>query len=671
MAGAIYTKMRKWAWRDPFSIAVTSLYVLAGAVLAWLAISGILSRAGEPAAPLDDTFIHLQFARSFAEAKPLVYSGEKAVAGATSLLWPALLSPFWAVGLKGSLLLWPAWCLGFLCLTLTAHETRKLSEELSGRGVGAAAGGMVIAFGGLVWCAASGMEILLFTWLLTRATRRSTEYFENQAPPSWELVVLAWLAPLARPEGILATLLVVLALAIRAPKSRWQLSGFAALGLLLTPGINKLATGSATTTTAQVKWLFHSPYLSADELLATITYNTRQLFSVLLNGELWSVVFIPEGSAPVTWLALPALLWAGFARNRLPRAMMALILALGMLIPTTYDSFLWNRLRYLWPFAPGWFVALGALSTALGYLAGLLSPKLRRLELGVAAGLLLALATKLPWTLRDLGESAAAIHRQHVELGRWAKDNLPKTARLGVNDTGAIAYYSERTTFDIVGLTTPDEARYWVAGAGSRFEHYEKLGPSRLPTHFIVYPNWFMLSPLLGKALTARSVYGATILGGTTKVAHQADYWSLGSGAEPTIASGKIEDALDVADLESEAVHTYRLLDATQRNNQVFTSTTSPTVDGGRGARRREIFELACGPKKRWVARFVARKAQTLQLQVDNVTAGHFALRGSGDFEEVIVVLPTRTRAASRCTFRVDTSAGADFAALHYWLLGD
>ena len=36
-------------------------------------------------------------------------------------------------------------------------------------------------------------------------------------------------------------------------------------------------------------------------------------------------------------------------------------------------------------------------------------------------------------------------------LGRWAKDALPEDARIGLNDTGAIAYFGDRRTFDIVG----------------------------------------------------------------------------------------------------------------------------------------------------------------------------------------------------------------------------
>src|SRR5207237_2373235 len=114
---------------------------------------------------------------------------------------------------------------------------------------------------------------------------------------------------------------------------------------------------------------------------------------------------------------------------------------------------------------------------------------------GLVAGAFVGLfLSRMDWTLDDVAQSASGIDRQQVALGRWAKDALPASARIGVNDTGAIAYFGERATFDVVGLTSRDEGRYWVAGAGSRLEHYERLraaDPAALPTHFIVYPEWF------------------------------------------------------------------------------------------------------------------------------------------------------------------------------------
>jgi hypothetical protein len=154
----------------------------------------------------------------------------------------------------------------------------------------------------------------------------------------------------------------------------------------------------------------------------------------------------------------------------------------------------------------------------------------------VFAGVLIiaAPASQLPETFEDLARSASAIHDQQVSLALWARDNTPKEARLGVNDAGALAFYSERPTFDVVGLTTKGESRHWVEGPGSRFEHYEHLPRALLPSHWIVYPEWFAIPPLLGEHLTSRTV-NATILGGHTMSAHLMDASALGSGNLPDL----------------------------------------------------------------------------------------------------------------------------------------
>ena len=241
------------------------------------------------------------------------------------------------------------------------------------------------------------------------------------------------------------------------------------------------------------------------------------------------------------------------------------LLALTIFAPCFYLTFLWNRLRYLWPFATGWMIGLACLARIVGDVAGLFRSRWR-IATGIACGVFVgSFASKLEWSIEDVGQSASGIARQQVALGRWARDNLPAEARIGVNDTGAIAYYSNRRTFDIVGLTTRDEARYWVAGAGSRLEHYERLAdkaPSILPTHFIVYPEWMAMNMCLGEPLKEATVTDSTILGGQTMRAYRADWSKLGSGERPWTQAGELIDALDVADLESEAEHEYDLFRA-------------------------------------------------------------------------------------------------------------
>jgi hypothetical protein len=658
----LQTRARKAA-RTPWPYLVTAC------ALGAFASHQVLRRAGAPAVPLDDAYIHFQFARSFAQGKPFVYSpGTAPVAGATSLLWPLLLSIPQLCGVAGLALIPWAWLFGWLCLAGLAYDTARAAARITSDGIAALCGLAVLAFSANAWFATSGMEVVPLGWILIRTARRSAEWFEGDRSHRRELIALAWLGPLMRPEGSLATMFVVSALIFgERPAARRALQALAALvGVLVPACLNLLLTGHATQTTALVKWLPLNPYLHSGEVLGTMLDNAQIFFGTLLDGKVWSAVFVPQHARILACCALPALLYAGSARGVSSRAWLLTALGLGILIPTSYDSFLWNRLRYLWPFAAPWLIGLGALCDQLGELAARLSARLGLARYALMAGLIGALASKYPFALWDLAESCAAISAQHVELGKWAKTELPPDARIGVNDTGAIAYFSQRPVFDIVGLTTPGEAQYWVAGAGSRFEHYEHLPRSALPTHFIVYPGWLAIDSLLGECLEERTV-SATILGGTTMLACRADYSSLGSAERPLaaeLAEREPLDVLDVADLESEAAHGYARWPGAQGDDIVVSD--GERVDGARRNRTCDSFTLRVAPGALLVARLGASGPTRVTVRVDGQLVRDWALRNR-DFQELSSTLPTSVKAG---VSRVEVSAevGERFSAAHFWI---
>src|SRR5262245_54825234 len=60
-----------------------------------------------PVMPLDDTYIHFQYARAIAQGQPLHYNPDQpATSGATSLLYPALLAVGYIIGFSGERLAW-------------------------------------------------------------------------------------------------------------------------------------------------------------------------------------------------------------------------------------------------------------------------------------------------------------------------------------------------------------------------------------------------------------------------------------------------------------------------------------------------------------------------------------------------------------------------------------
>ncbi|MBK7582544.1 MAG: hypothetical protein IPI67_20395 [Myxococcales bacterium] len=650
----------------PWAVIALGLGVVASRAI--LAATG-----GEPGVPLDDTYIHFQYARSFAAGHPLVYTpGSSPTPGATSLLWPLVLSPFVRLGFDGVNLIWIAWLLGWVSLSLLALETFRLANGLTSRPIAAAAGAMVPAFGGLVWSAGSGMEIVPFAWLLVLAARMSAEWVEADPAhtarrPGW-LILVACLALLMRPEGVLASIIAAVAFGV-GNKGRARLWGLAPLlGLLLVPACNRLLTGQSTSTTALAKWLPLNPYHQDSRLGSAIFANIELLFGTLFDGRIWSALFLPTGGRWVAWLALPALLWLSLRKKRITRGSFVLLLALGMLIPASFDCMLCNRLRYLWPFAPAWFIALGALAESFGTATLRFGEGMKHAGLALAAGFVGAFAAQLSPSIDDLAASSNAIREQQTSLGRWAKDNLPADALIGVNDTGAIAYFSGRRTFDVVGLTTRSEPRYWAAGAGSRFEHYEHMPRAELPTHFIVYPEWMAVPPLMGQELTSRSVR-ASILGGTTMIAYVADYETLGSADAPRgeqLASAR--DRLDVADLESESGHGYSLFWATQPENRVHEmfDQDGHRADGGRSGRTLERFTLDVAPAGRLVARLSSDKPLALPVQIGGRQVGKLELRGDGDWEELALTLPADL-AAGPSRVEVAAPSGESFTSLHYW----
>ena len=504
-------------WRAKLPLIVATLG------LAYVAVGGVLEKLGHPGATLDDAFIHFQYARAFAEGHPLRYqAGEPISTGATSLLWPLALAPFYLVGFRDLAILWPAWGLSFLALALLALEIHKLARPLAGDAPAIGAGAMVLAFSGYAWGAASGMESLPFAWAIARTVRLAAEWSEGERDHGAlrRLTLTAWAALLLRPEGGIFALLAALTVVVW-PRRRGVLGRVEALLPLAAPVAVTLAlrlvSGSALSSTAKVKLLYGNPYYEGPALVAAVRSNVQLFFETLLDGKIWAAEFLPAGGTLVALGGLGAALAMGVRLRRPWRAVRVVALAPGMLVPGTYATVLWNRLRYLWPFASGWFVGLACFARLAGDALAQLRPKFQIAMTLLSGAFVGLLASRMSGTLEDVANSASGIDRQQVALGRWAGENLPPDARIGVNDTGAIAYFSGRKTFDVVGLTTPGEGRYWVAGAGSRFEHYERVharAPESLPTHFIVYPEWMACDAVLGAPLHEAVVTDASILGG-------------------------------------------------------------------------------------------------------------------------------------------------------------
>ncbi|HSS48661.1 MAG TPA: hypothetical protein VLX28_06925, partial [Thermoanaerobaculia bacterium] len=177
------------------------LLVLAGAVVCLRYLLAEIARLkGALSFPLDDSWIHLQFARNLAHGLGLSYNPGHFVTGSTAPLWTALLSLLFL--LPGNVIVWTK-ALGIALHLAGIDATRRLGRELGlSPGFAALAAALTLATSWLVWSALSGMEIPLF--ILLSLWGMILHLRERAAPGRLPLSAgIFAVAALARPEAVL------------------------------------------------------------------------------------------------------------------------------------------------------------------------------------------------------------------------------------------------------------------------------------------------------------------------------------------------------------------------------------------------------------------------------------------------------------------------------------
>src|SRR5258708_26783149 len=101
---------------DQHRLARVTLIVVVGVVALAYIVSNIRVGGATPVMPLDDVYIHFQYARSMAEGHPLRYNPDQPpTSGATSLIYPALLAIGYWLGFTDERLAWWPILIGIVC----------------------------------------------------------------------------------------------------------------------------------------------------------------------------------------------------------------------------------------------------------------------------------------------------------------------------------------------------------------------------------------------------------------------------------------------------------------------------------------------------------------------------------------------------------------------------
>jgi hypothetical protein len=448
--------------------------------------------AGAAGFPLDDSWIHLHFARNIAEGAGFSYNPGVPMAGSTAPLWTLLLAA--GVAVFGSSIA-VAKAMGTIVSLAAVIVVRRAAKAWGAARPAALTAAIGLGWtAGMAWGALSGMEVTLAALLVAAALLAHARGRDGAT------AFFAALAALARPEALV--LLPLLALARPMTARRLALLATVA-GLVLAPAVAfSLATvGSAVPATAGAKveggllgWV------SGVREPARLTWLSRPITFVGAWAQwLWTTDWL----LPVALVPALALAWRRGGRALGVPALALVVHPVAMALLAPYRDPAFQEGRYSIHLLP---IAFVVLAVALG-------PRLTRAG-GLLLGVYLALAvTALVPAASRYGWAVQNINAMQVSLGRWVDAHVPPGGVIAVNDIGAIAYLSRREVIDLVGLVSPGVLPYRRRGEAGIARYLVE----RCPGHVIVFPAWFpeltarrdLLEPIHRVRLERNTVAGA------------------------------------------------------------------------------------------------------------------------------------------------------------------
>jgi len=387
-------------------------------------------------APCDDTYIYLVYAKNLFAGNGLTYNGTN-VQGFTSTLWMAVLvlGGLLPVGLPRAA----------ESLSVVSGIVLMFVAYSAGRRAGLSPGRALITpvlLAGtfdLVFYMSSGMETVFFTvmvvassaFILTDAPERS---LRGRALP----VVLALLM-LARPDGALVAMVVLVYLGMATKDWRALVRPIAVTAAIMLPVLIALRLYYGS-------WLPNTYYAKAGAGLANIGQGWRYFWH-FVQAE-WPVLIL---FAAASWLAI--------RRAGKPAAALVALVVLwfGHIIVQGGDNLV--GFRALLPAVPLVYlvVAVGSQRVhgavvALA-LVGITTYHIAIYQYGNIVG------SSWGFPIREQIALWQTVHDDRITLGEYLRDTYPPGTLMALNAAGVVPYYSEQPTVDMLGLNDPYIAR--------------------------------------------------------------------------------------------------------------------------------------------------------------------------------------------------------------------
>jgi hypothetical protein len=433
--------------------------------------------------PLDDPYIHLQFARNLVDHGAWSFFGdEMVVSGSSSPLFTFLEAVGLALGGEGTSVALLIGIASHLCLSLLVFQVGiRLGAARKLAWVAALATCLMPR---LLWASVSGMETSLFMAITMAA-------FLAWQDGRWKATGgLLGLAVWARPEGCLFAFILLAAQAMGDIANAGPADSTAGLGCrskwyrLLLPlvvlaclymAFNLLLGGHVMPGTVGAKAAYYQDGESRywGDVVAFLAG-----FPLVFAGP-----FVAWGTVVIGW---------NLVRRRFDATAPALAFVLAMIAGfSTRLPYLFQHGRYLMPILP--FLLLvglrGAIdvwervaarfpSASAGRVGGLVSNLL-------LAGFVLVFVPGVPSMLQGYQNDTDIIANRQVATALWLRQNVPADSLIATHDIGAIGLYSGLKVLDLAGLVSPQMVG-WLRREPQLAGELRRQGVS----HVAVLPEW-------------------------------------------------------------------------------------------------------------------------------------------------------------------------------------
>jgi hypothetical protein len=445
--------------------------------------------------PLDDGWIHAQFAHNLAAGHGLAFNPGEPSTGSTAPLWTLVLALPVALGADVVL---AAKAVGIALAALAAALAGALAHALTRSRVAGLVAGFAVALSPrLTWGAVSGMEVPLYTALACAAL---LAFLRSDGRHEWGWGLLCGLCTLARPEtGVLFPVLLVTAMTIArretTPGARTDIRGLAGAVLAFAIVVGADVAVNLAISGRPLPATFYAKTDGAGLLNAVGRADVQEIVRSLAIRSFAALNevarYLAEQSLILFLFALPGMMaigrvWKDAAQNQpaSPRGIAVVAvqilspLAMGALAPVS--PLLMQEGRYAAHLLVLFFVVavVGAEALARRSRAPLVVWALAALAVVRLASQNVAFADRY---VRQVDN----INRTHVAMGGWLAANTPPGALIATNDIGAIGVFSGRPVLDLEGLVTPAIIPFKPGRQRLAFLERER------PDFLVIFDEWY------------------------------------------------------------------------------------------------------------------------------------------------------------------------------------